>query len=213
MPTYRTDLSNANCTMEFTSASATRVLRARCDAVSHSFEVIATESHARSTNAFYPQQRATGPFTIRLLLKGYREQKAAMEYFESYILASLSTVTALPLMSVSVPSRDFWRIGVPTGGVTFGDHVGSNVFAPVLQFESVTDPLDPRLATGFDPNLISYFDANRPEGTSPDGVSRFFYPASASTNDPNALGEALYDAPPVPTPRRLPRVGQPNLPE
>lgn len=213
MGTRIVELSNSNCTMEFSSGGDTRILRARSNRLSHSFNVVATESQARSSSGFYPQQRATGPFTVTLELKGYREYQASMAFFEDYIRASLGTSSGLPLMSVSVPSRDFWRIGVPTGGVRFGDHVGSNVFAPMLEFESVTDPLDPRLATGFDPNLISLFDPNRPEGTSPDDASRFFYPASASTNDPNALGESLYDDPPVPPSRRLPGIGQPMLPE
>lgn len=210
MTTYITELSNANCTLSYTATGGTWLMQTRCNQVGHSFAMIATESQARSTRGYYPQQRATGPFMLGLELRGYQEFEAVMGFMAGYIGAILRNATGIPLMSVSVPSRDFWRIGIPTGGVSFGDHVGSNVFLPKLQFESVTDPLDPRLAVGFDPDMISVFDENRPAETSPDDATRFFYPATASTNDPNAQGSTLYDAPP--TPYRAPRVGDPLLP-
>lgn len=211
MTTFLTELSNSNCTLSYTATGGTWSMRARCNQVGHSFAMIATESQARSTRGYYPQQRATGPFMLGLELNGYREFQAVMSFMAGYISAALRSTTGIPLMSVSVPAREFWRIGIPTGGVSFGDHVGSNVFLPLLEFESVTDPLDPRLAVGFDPDLISVFDENRPAGTSPDDTTRFFYPATASTNDPNAQGNALYDA--SPTPFRLPRAGEPMLPQ
>lgn len=194
MTNYRTELSNSNCTMEYTSAGNTRTLLARCRGVGHSFAVVATESQARASRGFYPMQRATGPFTVKLELKGYREFKATMDFLEGYVRASLSTATGMPLMWISVPSRDFWRYGVPIGGVQHGDHVGSNVFAPEVAFESVSDPLDPTLATGFNTATISRFE----NGFTGDDAARFFYPASAATNDPNAEGEPLYDAPKQP---------------
>lgn len=212
--TYITDIGNTNCTMSYTAAGGTWLMQTRCNRLGHSFSMVATESQARSTRGYYPQQRATGVFMVGLELNGYQEFEPVMSFMAGYVRAALRNTTGIPLMSVSIPSYDFWRIGIPTGGVSFGDHVGSNVFTPSLEFESVTDPLDPRLAVGFDPNLISVFDENRPTdptlGISPDDATRFFYPATASTNDPNARGEPLYDAPP--TPYKPPKVGDPLLP-
>lgn len=206
MGQYLTELSNSNCTMQYTSGADARTLLARCDQVGHSLAVIATESQARTTRGFYPMQRAVGPFTVRLELKGNREFEACMAFLEGYARSLMSAANAMPLMWVSVPSRSFSRLGVPVGGVTHGDHVGSNVFKPVISFESVTDPLAPGdILTGYTGGTawISEFDPNG-QG---DDASRFFYPASAASNDPNATGAALYDAPIIPPSRLLPGRG------
>lgn len=177
-----------NCFFSWGQGNAAQVLRTRCRALGHGFDVIAEESHARQTRAFYPRQVAESNFSVTLELKGYSEFKLAMDYMRRYTASFM--VAANNAMYVAVPSRKFIRLGVPVGGVADGDHVGSNVFLSTLVFESLYDPADPNLVSKTtNTSQYSSFDRSSSEG---DPAGKFFYPASASTNDPNASGDLLY---------------------
>ena len=177
-----------NCFFSWSRAGASQVLRSRCRSVTSGFDVIATESHARQTRAFYPHQVADQNFSITLELKGYEEYRVAMDYFRGYIQSFM--VAAHNAMYVVVPSRQFARLGVPVSGIGDGDHVGSNVFSPEIVFASVYDPSDPDLVSkSSNTSQYSRFDRSTAEG---DPAARFFYPPSASTNNPNATGDLLY---------------------
>jgi hypothetical protein len=146
----------------------------------------------------YPHQRAEGPFSVTLDLKHYTEFKLFMDFMRGFMSALMSSQNRpMPLMSVSVPTRNFWRLGVPVSGVSDGDHIGSNLFQPAIVFESVVDPLDPTVATGY--NNVGSFSQFDPNGSGADSAGQFFYPSAGLTNDPNAQGESIYDAPPVAT--------------
>jgi hypothetical protein len=177
-----------NCFFSWGPRGSMQVLQTRCNGIGYGFDVVAEESHARQTRAFYPRQVAEQNFAITLELKGYREFQGAMEYFRRYTQSFM--VAANNSMYVVVPSRRFVRLGVPTGGMADGDHVGSNVFSPTLIFESVYDPADPDLiSNSSNTSQYSKFDRSSSEA---DSAGRFFYPASADTNDPNATGDLLY---------------------
>jgi hypothetical protein len=198
MSNERIELVGGNCTFEY-NIDGKHTFIAPIRGVGHSFEIIATESKARVARGFYPHQRAEGQFAIQLDLKGYPIFRSFMSFMQDYVHSSNSQINRG--MSVWVPSHDFWRIGVPVGGIEEGDHVGSNLFQPVIIFESAIDPLDPLLITGVDGgDRFSRFDEN---GSGADEAARFFYPAAALTNDPNAQGENIYDDLPTPPPSKL----------
>jgi hypothetical protein len=177
-----------NCFFSWSRAGAAQVLRSRCSSIGSGFDVIAEESHARQTRAFYPRQVAEKKFALTLQLNGYQQFKTAMDYFRNYVRSFM--VAANNAMYVVVPSRQFVRLGVPISGITDEDHVGSNMFSPMIVFESVYDPADPDLVSkSSNTGQYSWFDRSTAEG---DPAAKFFYPASASTNDPNATGDLLY---------------------
>lgn len=179
-----------NCTLSYAKSSALYSFSTRCVGVGHGFEVIFTESHARQYRAFYPHQRALSPFVIKLDLIGYAEAKSVMDFLRGYIKALMTSADTS--ITVSVPSRNFLRKGVPIGGVVDTDRTGSNVFQPGIVFESVTDPLDTRIFTTVGPNAsVSTVDLGI---SAQDDAAKFFYPPSAAVNDPNAKGETLYDS-------------------
>lgn len=194
-------LQNSNCTLSYGKTSSAYALRARARGISHSFDVIYTESHARRTRAFYPHQKAPGPFTVTFELKGYAELKAVMDWMRGYIDSSADANQNS--IAVSVPSMNFWRLGVPISGVLDEDHTGSNVFTPTVVFESVTDPLDATTFTGTG-NSVSQVDYGF---TQRDDASKFFYPGTIATNDPNATGDSFYDNP---NPNDPNTIGNPN---
>lgn len=154
--------------------------------ISYRWEVIATESHARTTRAMYPHQRAISQFAIQLELKGYRENKAFFDFMKAYIDMYVSANLQALLVVSAV--RNFVRWGVPVRGIADNDHTGSNVFSPVIVFESVNDPLDPTIYSP-DGGAISTTSL---EGVTGDQAS-FFYPFSAGSTDPNVKAETLYD--------------------
>jgi hypothetical protein len=198
MAVSQTTLNGYNSTFQYTAGSDVSVFNARVSKFGHSFAVIATESHARQHRAMYPHQRAEGPFSVTLELKHYTEFRAFMDFMRSFMSALMASQNRpMPLMSVSIPTRNFWRLGVPINGVSDGDHIGSNLFQPSISFESVVDPLDPTVATGY--NNVGSFSQFDPGGSGADSAGQFFYPSTGLTNDPNAQGESIYDAPPIGT--------------
>lgn len=188
--TAGTSGTNSNASLAFTAGGSSFYFATRCNKITHGYEAVASESHARTTRAFYPRNRALSQFTLSMQLKGYKDYKAFMDFMRAYVQNFTSTATNA--MSVSVPQRNFMRYGVPVGGISDGDHVGSMLFAPTIAFESIYDPLDTTIFT-------TTHDASQVDlGTSQsDEAATFFYPVTASTNDPNATGESLYDAPPI----------------
>lgn len=183
-----------NCTLSFTKASVNYTMQTRVRGISHGFSVIADESAARQYRAFYPKQRAVDPFTVTFELKGYPQARQVMDYLRKFMTAVIQTGSTS--MTVRVPSRNFLRQGVPTGGVMDTDQTASNVFLPTIVFDSITDPLDTSTPVVSGVVLGS---------TSADDAAKFFYPSSASTNDPNATSDSFYDAAPVVVPPPDPR--------
>jgi hypothetical protein len=185
MPT-ETVGGTTNCTLSFSKGGVNYSITARVTAITHGFSVIATESAGRQYRAFYPHQRAVDPFTLTFALKYYTEAKQVMDYLRKFIKAVIDTGSTS--MTVRVPARNFMRQGVPTGGIWDMDQTGSNLFTPQITFDSITDPLDLTAPVVSGISLGS---------TAANDASKFFYPSSASTNDPNATGDSFYDAAPV----------------
>lgn len=179
----------SNCTLSYGQAGQGYVLQTRARGIAHSWDVIATASHARRSQGFYPHQRSVGPFTLTLELMGYKELKLVMDWIRGYIDTSMSVNQNS--ITVSVPSYNFWRNGVPISGVLDNDHTGSNVFLPNVVFQSITDPLDPTTFTGMG-NSVAQVDFGP---TQLDDAAKFFYPSSIAVNDPNAKAESYYDNP------------------
>lgn len=179
-----------NCTLSYARAGTPYSMKLRCRGVQHGFSVIATESAGRRYRAFYPHQRAVDPFAITLELAGYTQYKTVMDWLVGYMNSVVQAGSVA--MTVNVPARSFLRQGVPTGGVLDMDQTGSNLFLPQVVFESVTDPLDTSTPAVASVNLGS---------TPADDAAKFFYPVSASVNDPNATANSFYDSAPAPVPQ------------
>lgn len=187
-----TPSTGTNATLSYSNPNATdtnaNLLRVRVRSLKHSFEVIATESHARIHRAMYPHQRAVGRFALTFELKGYTEYNAFMTFMTNY-MKTFFTVAKFSLL-VNMPVRNFSQLGVPVHGVGGGDHVGSMVFKPEIVFESVHDPNDPAIYTPGSPNVATTDLA----GVTGD-QAKFFYPWSSGSLDANAKAETVYDFP------------------
>jgi hypothetical protein len=189
-----------NCTLSYARGGTPYSLKLRCRGIQHGFSVIASESTGRKYRAFYPHQRAVDPFAITLELAGYTQYQGVMQWLIGYMNSVVGAGSVS--MTVNVPARNFLRQGVPTGGVMDMDQTGSNLFLPQIVFESVTDPLDTSTP------LVSGVDLG---STPADDAAQFFYPVSASVNDPNATANSFYDSAPLPTPAPAPNPNQPVI--
>lgn len=167
-----------NCTFSYPGKGGAQVYRVRCSGLSHGFGMIATESAARTTRAFYPHQNAPTQFGIRVDLIGHAERDSFNNYlmaYAEYILDPGLTGTRTPQMTVSVPSRNFKRVGVPNTGVEFGVATGDFLFQPTVVFETSGEPYD-----WSDRFYISKVYASHAYTRSPE--SQFFYPTGLQLN-------------------------------
>lgn len=186
-------MAGENATLSYTAQDANVNIRGsggssiklRVRALGHAYGAVATESHARQYRAFYPHQLSLGHFFIQPELIHYPEYSSFMFWFRSYVFYALKR-GASPV-TVQVPARNFMRTGVPVSGGGGGDHIGSNVFSPIIVFQTISDPLDPNLAK----------DAATFEYDSNDVNEKFFYPFSPGSMDPNVKGETFYDRAPI----------------
>jgi hypothetical protein len=170
MPDTRQGL---NATLTYTRRGVRQGFKLRCNGITYGFSLIAEESQARTRRAYYPHRLAPDRFAIRLQLKGYAEHKTLSGWladYMSYILDPSIANAADTMMTVSVPSRNFTRKGVPVSGITYGDKVGKTLWEETVVFESLSDPADP---DGYTPSKY--------DGTVATGIDRdvqYFYPLS-----------------------------------
>lgn len=170
MPETRQGL---NCTLTYTREGRAYGYRVRAVGVSHGFTLLADESQARTRRAYYPKRLSPNPFGVQVQTRGYNEYKSLNSWLTSYaswILDPGLVSTADIFMSVSIPSRNFVRKGIPVQGIEFGDHVGSMLFQQQVVFVSLQDPADP---DGFTPSKFTF-------NVSQDVINdvKYFYPSS-----------------------------------
>jgi hypothetical protein len=81
---------------------------------------------------------------VTAILVGYTEHTDFSNWLSSYSLFALHPDRggAFPEMTVSVPSRNFTRSGVPISGMEWGDHIGSMVWNRLVTFETTREPWD-----------------------------------------------------------------------
>lgn len=178
---------HANCVLSYSHQGA-NTAQLRCNGISISYALNSEESHARQHRAFYPHRRSQGGFTLKFECKGWKEANQLSSWLKAYaqVVLNLGTADVPPPMTVSVPSRNFLRLGIPRAGIAFGDHLGSMVFAPSIAFVSVSNPDD--ASTG----ILRRSQASTAlyRGTDPATVS--FYPEQAIKR-PGKLGDQIYN--------------------
>lgn len=135
--------SNPNATLSY-SSKGTNLARVRVPKLSFTYSQNSQESHARQHRAYYPHRRSQGNFSLTFACNGWREFNRLTAWFREYadIVLNLDAAAVPPPMTVAVPSRNFLRLGIPTTGLQYGDHIGSLVFNPTIDFLSVSDPSD-----------------------------------------------------------------------
>jgi hypothetical protein len=175
-----------NATLSYPWEGKRRAYRVRCISITHGMQMIYTESQSRTKRAMYPMKRVPAQFSITAALVGYNEHRAFSNWMTSWAAYAISPDlrTAFPVMTVTVPARNFTRVGVPITGVEWGDHVGSMVWNRQIVFETTGEPWDskkPRYSRYEDPtNSIGYRE------------NRYFYPAGVQLSGDQVPADGTY---------------------
>jgi len=135
--------SHANAALTYSNRGV-NLAKARVPKMSFTYAQNSEESHARQHRAYYPHRRSQGNFSLTFACNGWREFNQLVAWFRDYanIVLNLDAAAVPPPMTVAVPSRNFLRLGIPSTGLQYGDHIGSLVFNPTIDFLSVSDPGD-----------------------------------------------------------------------
>jgi hypothetical protein len=138
---------NPNVVLTYNYKGA-NIAKLRTEDFSFTYSQNSDESHARQHRAYYPHRRSQGSFDISFICKGWREFNSLTAWFRAYanVVLNLDATSVPPPMTIVIPSRNFLRLGIPTTGLQYGDHLGSMVFEPTVSFISVSDPNDPSTA-------------------------------------------------------------------
>lgn len=114
----------------------------RTQEIAHGSALIAEEAQARTRRAYYPHQVTAVPFSLVVVIHGYKERVQFSNFLNDYIARAMDpslTVANFPTMLVMEPGRRFLRWGVPLSGIEWGDHVGSMVWTPRVVFQTHVD--------------------------------------------------------------------------
>lgn len=161
-----------NCTLSYARDNARRRYRVRAGAVAHGVQMIAVESAARVTRAYYPHRTARHPFSVVVLLKNWDERRHFNEWLATYAEYAIDPDIShpqFPWMTVEIPSREFTAQGVPVQGYQWGAHTGQMMFAPEIVFEAATSPWQ-----SGQPDLSSVI--NKWQAFTSDKAIQYFYP-------------------------------------
>ena len=126
--------------------------RVRASNIQHGMKVIYTESSARVRRVLYPHRLSSAQFSITVELVGEAEYVSFSNWMAAYAEYALNqppgAPSDFPFMTVSVPSRNFLRYGVPLTGFTWGDKVGGMLWEQQVTFETYREPGEAK-TTGF----------------------------------------------------------------
>lgn len=117
--------------------------RERCDLLDHGINIYGNgESATRYTVYPYNFIVSSGSFEFTLVFRSASESNAFSRWTEAYLRRAASgAVGFLRPWRVSVPSRDFEKIGIPQG-VTYGEKVGQILYKQQIRMKGTSSPVE-----------------------------------------------------------------------
>ena len=138
------------------------------ETVEHGLVIMAEESASRMRRTYYQQRTYTDSFDIAVACLSYAHYAELASWLQGYGKRLADIGGNLGPARVTVPSRQFDKVGVLTSGVTFGDSRPSVVYRMRLTF----------IAAGDLQSVASNFKL--PSGDT--FVAPFYYPAGTQNN-------------------------------
>lgn len=114
---------------------------------------------SRTKRTFYPWVRTSGSWYIQAE-HGSREERDAVNVWLLYYVSRITDPRLTPLapIAVTVPSRNFHKVGYPKSTMEFGDAHGIGRYSTVITLSSASDPdTSSRNASKFIPVTDSLF--------------------------------------------------------
>jgi hypothetical protein len=193
-----------NCTLSFVNGKTKRTYRIRAGNLGYGVQMVSGESAARIHRAYYPHKTANQQFSVQVLLKDWAERNDFINWLSSYAQWALDPNVvrgSFPVMTVQVPSRDFYQRGMPLQGYEWGAHTGMMMFTPVIMFEAAYSPgqlnVSPETSTVI--NKWSAFAS--------DPAIRYFYPFGTQLEGDAVPTDYSRVVPPPPIPASPPPPG------
>lgn len=115
----------------------------RVDSITHGTTINSQESIASQAKTFYPLKISESPFIIRIQHRTKSERNVLNNWMREYMVkASTHSSGVAGYLTVSVPSRRFYRQGVVEGTLGMGDSVTmrGTIYTTTLNFIASTDP-------------------------------------------------------------------------
>lgn len=185
--------SGLNTLLYYTYGKKNYQFEVRTQEIAHGSMLVADEAQARTRRAYYPHQVTAVPFSLVVIIKGYRERVQFSNFLNDYVSRALDpslSVANFPTMLVMEPGRNFLRWGVPLSGIEWGDHVGSMVWTPRVVFQTHVDQSLGQ-STG-DYKWISYFTIPA-DSASRSPQIKYFYPAAIQLAGNQVPDAGAYD--------------------
>lgn len=141
----------------------------------YGMNIVSSEGEARTKRTFYPWVRTSGKWYIEIE-HGNRNERDLVNAWLLFYIARITdpNLTPLPPVSVTVPSRDFHKVGYPDGTIDFGDSYGTGRYSTIVSMTSASDP------------ELGEFTGSRYVPPTDDTQAEYFTPGGSQTGyDPN----------------------------
>lgn len=185
--------SGLNTTLSYQYGKRSYRFSVRVSEIAHGSRLVADEAQARTRRAYYPHQVTAVPFSLVVIVKGYRERVQFSNFLNDYVSRAMDpalAVSAFPSMLVQMPGRKFIRWGIPLTGIEWGDHVGSMMWTPRVVFETHVDPGLGQTVTDY--KWISYFSMPV-QGASSSPQIKYFYPSGVQLSGDQVPDAGSFD--------------------
>lgn len=182
-----------NTSLSYQYGGKTYQFTVRTEQISHGSQLVSEEAQARTRRAYYPHQVTAIPFSLTVVINGYRERVQFSNFLNDYLSRAMDPslgVADFPTMFVLVPARNFIRWGVPLSGIEWGDHIGSMVWKPQVVFQTHVDQSLGQSTTDY--RWISYFSMPV-QSASKSPQIKYFYPAGIQLSGNQAPDAGSFD--------------------
>lgn len=108
--------------------------------IAYGAETVFQEGESATERTVYFRNVVDDNFVVTMEFDSWAAKTAAANWFQTYMraVADPDTNTVSP-MFVSVPSRNFFKVGIPQTGVSFGEEVAQIVYPMTVVFVGTAD--------------------------------------------------------------------------
>jgi hypothetical protein len=182
-----------NTSLSYQYGGKTYQFSVRTSQISYGSQLVADEAQARTRRAYYPHQVTAIPFSLTVIINGYKERVQFSNFLNDYVSRAMDptlSVANFPSMVVLEPGRKFLRWGVPLTGIEWGDHIGSMVWTPTVTFQTHVDQSLGQSTTDY--KWISSFSMSKQAVTDSPQI-KYFYPAGIQLSGSEVPDAGSYD--------------------
>lgn len=179
-----------NAKFSYSRGGRTHSYQVRASGVSHGIQPIFTESAARVRKVYYPHRVSLTQFGVQVELLDEAEYISLSSWMADYADWALnsSAYDVFPYMLVFIPSRNFYRRGVPVSGFEWGDRAARVDWGYTIAFETVDD-------FGVDGLQHATTKSEQSRATGPaltENTTKYFYPTGTQLSGQNAPPDGTY---------------------